>query len=94
MKNKQTEINVQILLALFNATMEQMETLTGDLKHQTKYTLNKFKKSGKIFESIVNNYIEQAGNTDHYNEVTDVLHDAMTNAKKEISNKFLDNSID
>ena len=71
------EVEVQILLALFNATMEQMEALTGKLKQHTKLRLNSFKKQGMMFEAIINKQIELAGTADDYDEITDVVHDGI-----------------
>lgn len=88
--SKQNEIETQILIALFNATCEQMEMLSDAYKHQTKQALKKFVTTGNNFQRVIDRQVDKSGMTEDYEAITDVIHSGINELRKRY--KDLDNS--
>lgn len=81
--SKKNELELQILLALFNATMEQTDYFNGEFKFRIKQIFKKWQKQGIKMQNV----IEVNSDTELLNQITDVIHDAI----KEIKSKLTEN---
>ena len=68
---------LQITMALFNATVQQTTALTGVYKHQAKQIFNKWQKLGfKLFDVIENN-VDNNGLSKDFDEATRIIEDSV-----------------
>ena len=68
---------LQITMALFNATVQQTTTLTGVYKHQAKQIFNKWQKLGfKLFDVIEKN-INTNDLSQDFDEATRLIEDSV-----------------
>jgi hypothetical protein len=79
-KNKE----IQILFALFGATVEQMEMLRGEHKHQVKQLFNKWVKSGQQYFDVIEKYTELNKLSDNYESARDIIHNGINDLRNQL----------
>ncbi len=79
-KNKE----IQILFALFGATVEQMEMLRGEHKHKAKHLFKRWVASGQQYFDIVEKYTHSNEVAEDYANARDIIH----NSINELRNKL------
>lgn len=84
MTKQQGNKEIQILLALYGATVEQMEMLRGEHKHQVKQMFNKWVKEGQKYMDVVEKYVLETGMTEDYDTAKDLIHDSVNNLRNKM----------
>ncbi len=83
MEDKNTK-EIQILMALFNATVQQSTMLTGVHKQQAKQIFNRWQKQGfKLFDVVQKN-IDGNNLSEDFERATEIIEDAVDVLRKEI----------
>lgn len=73
------ELELVILLSLFQATVEQQSTQIGKHQHQTKEIFNNWIEQGnELLESIQKNVVKE----EMLNTISDVIQDAVNEIRK------------
>ena len=63
----------EILIALFRATVEQTENLTGQTRFEAKKIFNQWQRQGyKLLDLI-----EKSSSEDDLDQITDLIHDSI-----------------
>ena len=78
MTEKQIETEWGILIALFNATVQQTNMLTGQPQREAKQIFNRWTKEGHRLMKV----IESMSNEDDIEEVTELIENSVHKLRK------------
>lgn len=85
MSQPEKDKEIQILFALYGATVEQMEMLSGEHKHLVKNLFNKWKKQGQKYFDAVEKYSESNNIAEDYENAKDIIHDGINVLRKQLT---------